>query len=142
MKSRMWSPQVLGKYILLQLPSLALVVALVIVLREYLDFSLFYACIVVAGWVAKDAILYPFMWRAYDSRPRQPLVGLTGTVKEWIDASGHVEVRGELWRAEVAGGFPEMRRGDMVEVQEVRGLTLIIKPLHADKEKVDKDMES
>jgi membrane protein implicated in regulation of membrane protease activity len=132
----MWSPQVLGKYVLLQLPSLTLIVALAIILHEYFDFPLFYTWAVVAGWVMKDVILYPFVWPAYDSRPQEPLVGLIGNVKEWIDASGYVEVKGELWRAEAAGACPGIKRGDVVEVREVRGLTLIVEARADEAEEV------
>lgn len=128
-KSRRWSPGVLGKYILLQLPSLALVIVLLVILRRYYDFPLVYTWAVVVAWVAKDAILYPFVWRAYDSSPQKAMVGLTGKAKETIEPSGYVEIRGELWRAQVEEGVKAIRAGDMVEVRDVRGLTLIVRPV-------------
>jgi len=137
MKSRCWSPRVLGKYVLLQLPSFALVVAFVIFLRVYFNFPLFYTWAVIAVWAAKDAIFYPFVWRAYDSLPHEPMVGLTGKVKEWSGPYGYLEIRGELWRAGAAEGFSGMNKGEIVEVQEVRGLTLIVKPCSGGTGKID-----
>ena len=130
-RSPRWSPEVLGKYLLLQLPSLALVIALLVVLRKYYDFPLLYTWAVVAAWVAKDVILYPFVWRAYDSRPQRAMVGLTGKAKEALDPSGYVEIRGELWRAQVEEESTAIRAGETVEVREVRGLTLIVRPVAA-----------
>ena len=130
-KSRRWSPGVLGKYILLQVPSLALVIALLVILRRYYDFPLLYTWAVVVAWVAKDVILYPFVWRAYDSSPQKAMVGLTGKAKEAMDPSGYVEIRGELWRAHVEEGSAPIRAGEMVEVGDVRGLTLIVRPVRA-----------
>lgn len=127
-KSRRWAPGVLGKYILLQLPSLALVIALLVVLYEYYHFPLLYAWLVAVAWVAKDAILYPFVWRAYDSSPQQAMVGLTGKAREAIDPSGYVEIRGELWRAHVEKGSAPIRAGERVEVRDVQGLTLVVRP--------------
>jgi len=131
LKSGRWSPGVLGKYILLQLPSLALVIALLVILYEYYDFPLLYAWAVAVAWVAKDVILYPFVWRAYDSSPQRAMVGLTGKAKEAIDPSGYVEIRGELWRAQLEEGVKAIRAGEMVEVRDVRGLTLIVRPTTA-----------
>jgi len=129
--SRRWSPGVLGKYILLQLPSLALVIALMVILRRYYEFPLLYIWAVIVAWVAKDAILYPFVWRAYDSSPQRAMVGLTGKAKEAVDPSGYVEIRGELWRAQAEEGSAPIRAGEMVEVHDVRGLTLIVRPATA-----------
>lgn len=129
LQSRRWAPGVLGKYILLQLPSLALVIALLVILYEYYDFPVQYAWAVAVAWAAKDAILYPFVWRAYDAGPQRAMVGLTGKAREAVDPSGYVEIRGELWRAQVEEGAGPIQAGETVEVLDVQGLTLIVRPV-------------
>ena len=53
------------------------------------------------------------------------LIGEIGEVKKWNNAEGRIFVHGELW-----GGTSEepLSPGDKVEVQEVEGLTLKVKP--------------
>jgi membrane protein implicated in regulation of membrane protease activity len=137
MKSRRWSLHVLGKYTLLQMPSLALVSALMIILHGYFDFPALYAWGVFLVWVVKDAVLYPFVWRAYDPHAQDGMEGLIGTTVEGLNPSGYIRVRGELWLAEVAEGLPSVGKGEKVEVERVRGLTLIVRPLASSaKEKV------
>jgi membrane protein implicated in regulation of membrane protease activity len=55
------------------------------------------------------------------------MVGLRGIAQEKIDPSGYVSIRGELWHAEPAQGFPAADKGQAVEVLAVRGLTLIVR---------------
>jgi membrane protein implicated in regulation of membrane protease activity len=86
----------------------------------------------VAIWVAKDAILYPFVWRAYD--PSDPaalpyrMEGARAIAVDRIDPSGLVRVSGELWRAELSRGAREIEEGETVHVNARRGLTLLVEP--------------
>jgi membrane-bound serine protease (ClpP class) len=54
-------------------------------------------------------------------------IGKTGTVKSFHGEAGQVQVESELWSAEKAEGSGEIRKGDKIEVVEVRGLRLIVK---------------
>lgn len=54
-------------------------------------------------------------------------VGKTGTAKSFEGEAGQVQVESELWSAEKADGSGEIRKGDKIEVVEVRGLRLIVK---------------
>jgi membrane-bound serine protease (ClpP class) len=54
-------------------------------------------------------------------------VGKTGTVKSFEGEAGQVQVESELWSAEKAAGSGEIRKGDKIEVVEVRGLRLIVR---------------
>jgi membrane protein implicated in regulation of membrane protease activity len=105
------------------------VVTVVIILCRHFDFPTLYAWSIVAIWIAKDAILYPFVWRAYESPPRDQMVGLRGIAQEKIDPSGYIFIRGELWHAELAHGFAAADKGQAVEVLAVRGLTLSVRPV-------------
>ena len=86
----------------------------------------------MAAWVAKDAILYPFLWRAYyPSDPAAlpyPMEGAKGVAIEPIDPSGVVRIWGELWRAELTPGARRIEEGETVQVNARHGLTLLVAP--------------
>jgi membrane-bound serine protease (ClpP class) len=54
-------------------------------------------------------------------------VGKAGTVKSFDGEAGQVQVESELWSAEKSPDSNEIRKGDKIEVVEVRGLRLIVK---------------
>ncbi len=54
-------------------------------------------------------------------------IGKTGTAKMFEGEAGQVQVGSELWSAEKAAGSESIRKGDKIEVVEVRGLRLIVK---------------
>jgi membrane protein implicated in regulation of membrane protease activity len=128
-EKRMWSAQVLGKYWLLQLPEIALLVVVLLLMHDWLEFPAWLTWSLVGLWVAKDAAQYPFVWRSYD--PGYPatlhsLDGTHGVATERLDPSGYVRVRGELWRAELALEARPVDKGEPVRVDATRGLTLIV----------------
>jgi membrane protein implicated in regulation of membrane protease activity len=124
-----WTPKILLRYVLLQLPSQALVVLVLVVVRRWLELPpwLFWTCI--ACWFLKDVILFPFVWRAYDwdrAANAHSMIGLRGTAVENLAPTGYVRLRGELWRAEVAGDGRPIAAGEAVAVRGSRGLTLLV----------------
>jgi len=128
---RRWSTPILIRYWLLQLPGLALLVFILIFVRRWVDLPAWIFWGSVAIWVVKDAILYPFVWRAYDwDRPEgaNSMVGARGIAKERLAPSGYVQVRGELWKAELIEGSPPIKEGESVRVAGIRGLTLLVQP--------------
>ncbi len=56
-------------------------------------------------------------------------VGKTGTAKMWSEAGGQVQVESELWTAEKTDASEKIRKGDQVEVVEVKGLRLKVKKI-------------
>ncbi len=114
------------KYVLLQLPALALLILVLLWVRRRTGLSLWIFWGVTIAWVAKDAILFPFVWRAYDSGSQtsaKTMVGLMGFAEERLDPVGYVRVRGELWRATAAGEKP-IEKGSAVQIRSIKGLTL------------------
>lgn len=115
-------------YSLMQLPELALVVVGLITLQHWvtLPFWLFWGIIAVC--IAKDVVLFPFVWRSYDSTQAtaDALIGAVGVARERLAPTGYIRVRGVLWRAEVADGGPPVEPGKTVKVEERHGLTLIV----------------
>ena len=128
-EKRMWSAQVLGKYWLLQLPEAALVIVVLLALQYWFDIPTWVVWSLVALWLAKDAALYPFVWRSFDSgypSTLHSLDGEHGVATERLDRSGYVHVRGELWRAELAQGTRAVEKDERIQVQSMRGLTVIV----------------
>jgi membrane protein implicated in regulation of membrane protease activity len=123
------------KYALLQVPGVALLVLILIVVQQWVDLPAWFGWGLVALWVAKDAILFPFVWRAYDSEDTNSMVGTRGIAEERLAPSGYVRVRGELWQAEVMGDGPPLDRGEAVRVRGICGLTLLIEPDNEESEK-------
>jgi len=125
---RRWPARAIRKYVLLQLPGLLALIFLLKLIQRWFAIPewLFWISIVI--WVVKDAILFPFVWRAYDSgRPEdEKMVGARGVAKERLDPSGYVFVRGELWRAVLMKGSPTIEEGEGVLVHAKEGLTLVV----------------
>src|SRR5918996_1905692 len=116
----MWSGVVLAKYWALQLPATALVIVVLLGVGDRLAWPQWIVWTIVAVWVAKDAILYPFLWRSYDpSDPAAlpyPMEGAKGVAIDRIDPSGLVRIWGEPWRAELSRGARRIEEGETVQV--------------------------
>jgi membrane protein implicated in regulation of membrane protease activity len=131
LKKRGWSGLILVRYALLQLPAIALLVLALIFVQRWVTIPAWVFWGSITLWIAKDVILFPFVWRAYDwnhSGSENSLVGKTGIVQDRLTPSGYIRVRGELWQAEVVGGSPPIDKEEKVRVQGMRGLTLLVQP--------------
>lgn len=128
----MWSGEVLAKYWALQLPGTALLAVVMHGVGEHYAWPQWIVWAVVALWVAKDAILYPFLWRAYDpSDPTAlpyPLESAQGAALTRIDPTGLIRIWGEIWRAELAGGARPIAEREAVRIVARDGLTLLVEP--------------
>jgi len=67
--------------------------------------------------------------RAPVSSGAESFVGKTGTVTGWSDAGGQVQLQSELWTADAMDDSSKIRKGDKVEVVEVKGLRLKVRKL-------------
>ena len=135
-KDERWSISILIRYALFQLPGLAVVVVLLLVLQRWTDLESWLVWTFVALWIAKDAVFYPFVWKAYDWKPaddENPMIGARAIARERLDRSGHVDVRGEIWRAEVTGGGRPVEKGEAVSVRGIHGLILLVTPEDEDE---------
>jgi len=131
MERKGWSARVVLRYALLQVPFTALVLVILIWVRKWLDLPIWFICGLVAFLVIKDIVLFPFVWRAYDSDSpglQNTLEGARGIAINDLHPSGYVEIGAERWQAEVIEGSPPIRRGQRVRVHGIRGLTLLVQP--------------
>jgi membrane-bound serine protease (ClpP class) len=76
-------------------------------------------------------VMLTFVVRAH-RRPvevgREILVGRMGETRSALAPAGTVQVAGELWSAEVQTGASAIADGERVEVVDVKGLRLIVRP--------------
>jgi len=129
MKRPVWPVQVVMRYALFQIPGLFLLILILILVRRWVDFPLWFFWGSVLIWIVKDAVLFPFVWRAYDwscSKDLHSLVGTEGTAEERLAPSGYIRVHGELWQSERIRQDRPIEKGEFVRVQGIRGLVLLV----------------
>jgi len=117
------------RYVLLQLPAVVILVLILVLVRRWVDIPAWFFWGLVALWVAKDVILFPFTWRAYDWDRRgdtNSMIGARGIAEDRLAPSGYIRVHGELWQGEVMEGGPPIDRGERVRVLGIRKLTLLV----------------
>ncbi|MBK5110625.1 MAG: hypothetical protein JJE10_04570 [Thermoleophilia bacterium] len=101
---------------------------------------------VVIGGAALGALLLFVIERAATVKASpvrygpEELVGVSGEVRASLDPSGQVFVDGTLWQAELAEGSGPVRLGQQITVEEVRGLTLVVRT--AEEPPPERDMSN
>jgi membrane protein implicated in regulation of membrane protease activity len=124
------------RYILLNIPGLAAVILILIIIQHWVVLPVWLFWSIIGFWIVKDALLFPFVWRAYDwERPGQSrsMIGERGIAKERLAPAGYVQVRGELWRAVKIDDGPVIEIGQSVKIVKLDGLTLFVEKLTPDK---------
>ena len=125
------SHRTIGKYILFQLPELSVVCVLAIGARSWVGLPDWAAAGIIALWVIKDVVMFPFVRIAYQPGSEggaTRMVGARGTAQDALQPSGYVRISAELWRAELQPGSAPVEPGDRVRVLSVHGLTLVVEP--------------
>lgn len=118
------------RYILLNIPGLVAVILILFIIQYWVVLPVWLFWSIIGFWIIKDVVLFPFVWRSYDSkRPgrSRSMIGQQGIAKERLAPSGYVQVQGELWRAEKMGGGPPIEAGQPVQIIKMEGLTLFVK---------------
>jgi membrane protein implicated in regulation of membrane protease activity len=124
--------------VLLQLPGLLALIFLLKLIQRWFAIPEWLFWTSIAIWVVKDAILFPFVWRAYYSgRPEdEKMRGARGIAKERLAPSGYVFVRGELWKAVLMKGSPPIEEGEGVLVHAKEGSHLSCNPMKGSRLKL------
>lgn len=139
MKDRRISGRVVLKYILLQLPGTVLFVLILFFIQRWVQLSSWLVWGLTGLWVAKEIVLFPFVWRSYDARGSEAgheMIGRRGRAEERLNPEGYISVRGELWRAESVHAVSLIEKGDRVRICGIRGLTLLVEAERTDKREV------
>jgi len=124
--------RVLLRYAALQVPGQLFVLALAFAAHEFLGLPGWTVWAVPLAWAAKDALLFPFVWRAYEPDDAGAAVGLVGQIavsEETLDPGGWVRLGAELWRARLVDGVRSAPRGAKLRVVGVEGLVLRVEPV-------------
>ena len=104
------------RYTLFQIPALALLLIILIVIQQWVEMPAWFVWGLVIIWIIKDVALFPLTWRAYDrdhARKANSMVGRQGVVQEQLSPEGSVRVRGELWRARIKGEGSPIDKGEI-----------------------------
>lgn len=119
------------RYILLNIPEFAAMILILVVIQYWVEIPAWLLGSIIGFWIAKDVVLFPFIWRAYDwdraGRSRS-MIGEHGIAKEDLVPAGYIQIHGELWRAEKLGEGPPIKAGQTVRVSKMQGLTLFVVP--------------
>ena len=117
------------RYGLLMIPGTLVLVLILIVIQQWISFPSWLFWSIIGAWLAKDIIMFPYIWRAHDmNRPgiSRSMIGECGIVKKRLDPSGYIQVGGELWRAESLDAGLPIEIGQVVKVIKMEGLKLFV----------------
>ena len=123
--------RILVKYFLLQLPGVVTFAVVLILLRHWIRFPLYFAWLLFGIWVGKDIVLFPVLWRFYDPSQhpdRFRMIGRKGVSLTRLNPDGYVLVQGERWQAGMAAGLAPIGQGESICVTAVNGLKLTVRP--------------
>ena len=124
-----WS--VVGRYVLFQLPELAIVGLALVAAVQFAVLPEVGGWALAAAWLVKEVALFPFVRSAYEpSNPNaaSAMVGKVAVVTQRLDPRGTVRIGPELWAARLEGELPAVDAGERVRVEAVEGLTLRVGP--------------
>ena len=118
------------RYTALQVPGWLFALGLGLAAWEWLGAPAWAAWGAPLAVALKDAVLFPFVWRAYepDDRVASGLLGQIAVAEERLDPGGWVRIGPELWRVELARRGEAVPRGGKVRVVGVEGLLLLVEP--------------
>jgi membrane protein implicated in regulation of membrane protease activity len=137
---RDWSARLVLRYALLQIPGIALLAIILIVIQQWVELPAWFTWGIIFIWVVKDVALFPLVWRAYDldhAGAANSIVGLQGIVQERLSPSGSVRVRGELWQARAMRDGVPIEKGEVILIREIHGLTLFVERNRKESESID-----
>ncbi len=120
------------RYALFQIPDLVLLVLALTAAHHWWELPVFAAGWIVACWILKDIVLYPWLrvaYEAHDPGHSDRLTGSIAIVQQPLDPKGWVLVGGERWSAELLPDAAPVAEGARVRVVSVRGFTLAVEPL-------------
>jgi membrane protein implicated in regulation of membrane protease activity len=117
------------KYALLNLPEVLAGLMVLMFVQKWLELPHWAVWLLGALWILKEALIFPFVWRSYDSgseRNTYQMVGMRGIVEKRLAPSGYIRIRGELWQAETGEKDSPVEVGEKVIVRGRRGLLLLV----------------
>jgi membrane protein implicated in regulation of membrane protease activity len=129
MNRRTWSSRIVVRYVLLQIPALVVLILMLALVQRWVSLPAWFIWGLITLWIAKDVILFFFTWHAYDPTHKGPansMIDQRGIAENRLAPSGYIQVRGELWQAEVMENSLPIEKGQRVRIYGNRGLTLLV----------------
>jgi len=129
MPTKRWTSRAAWRYAAFQVPETVLLVVALLLVRRWIDIPTWAFWGLIAAWVIKDLVLFPFVWKSFEpAAPADPMIGRTGVAEGILSPSGWIRIGGERWKAKVGDGCRPIQPGEAVRVDRVEGLTLIVEP--------------
>jgi len=125
---------VFRRYLLFQIPGWFLAALILYVLHRLVDLPIWAALALMAADITKDLALFPLLRKTYDTSTKtgiEKLIGQTAIVERELAPTGYIRLRGELWRAELAGPFENPSVGERVCVVASCDMALLVEPAEA-----------
>ena len=113
------------------IPGIVVLILILIVARRWFAIPVWFFCSIIGFSIVKDIVMFPFVWRAYDTdQPgiSRSMIGARGIAIEPLAPTGFINVQGELWKAQRIGKGPLIEKGEMVCVRKMKGLKLFVEP--------------
>ncbi len=126
----------LGRYLLFQAVGWALGTLVLAALVYWDVMALWLAGVLLALFVAKDLILFPYVRKAYEpsaTHGGESLLGAVARVERSLTPDGWVRLGAESWRARVPDGTRDVKEGEFVEVREIDSLVLVVEPVEVER---------
>lgn len=117
------------RYLLLTIPGVVVLILVLMIVEHWLTMPSWLFWAVIFLWLAKEVVIFPFVWHAHDpNRPgiSRTMIGARGIVKKRIDPVGYILVAGELWKAERVETELSIEKGEHVRVVKMEGLKLFV----------------
>jgi len=115
------------RYVLFQLPGFALAVIVVASLKILEIIPLWFALAAIPLWIAKDALLFPLTWQAYEMQDDgHPMTGRVGVTEGEVNPEGKARFGQERWKVRTEEKEDTIPAGTRVRVSGGAGLTLTV----------------
>ena len=124
------------RYLIFQIPGWLIAAAVLLGLAHWKLLPPWLGIVGFSVWVLKDLMLYPLLYRAYQTNVKtglQALVGARGFVHDDLSPKGFVRVQGELWSAQALPAGQMIVAGTEVEIVRAERMTVFVRPVAPDQ---------
>ena len=128
---------VIFKYSFVAVLDIVLIALILILARYWIDIPTWIVWTVIGILLGKDVIVFPFVWRSYDSSTSDSvhsIVGKHGVAIERLAPKGYVRIQSELWHAEMKTGVAPIEKGQPIKVESQQGLKIFVVPCDNENE--------
>jgi membrane protein implicated in regulation of membrane protease activity len=129
MIDRDWTKKIILKYILFQIPSFLILIVILLLLDHWYNFGYFIIAGVLILWILKDSIMFPIVWKSYETRAHKvswqsKIINKEALVVEQINPEGYVRFNGELWKARCIND--KIDKDEKVVIKSIEDKTLVV----------------